>query len=329
MAKPDAQRDAQPDARPLAYPYLLALHGGAGSIAPSFDAAPFHAALRAAAAVGEALLAGGASALDAVVAVVAALEDCILFNAGRGSVYGADAHQEMDASVMDGATRAAGCVAGVRSVANPVLLARAVMQSSGCVMLVGAGAEQFARDAGFPFTPPEYFASPARLEQLRRVQGAGASRQGHSGDYASAPLDEVNKLGTVGAVARDRAGNLASAVSTGGLTNKRPGRVGDTPIFGAGCYADNASVAVAATGTGEHFMRSVLAYDIAARMRYGGAALADAASAAIGERLAPIGGQGGVIAIGRDGALAMPFNTSGMYRASVREGQAIVSAIFQ
>jgi L-asparaginase / beta-aspartyl-peptidase len=303
--------------------YVLALHGGAGTISPDGDAAPYHAALRAAAAVGEALLARGASALDAVVGSVVALEDCILFNAGRGSVYTSDARQEMDAGVMDGATLAAGAVAGVHTVASPVLLARAVMDTSGCVMLAGEGAERFARAAGFPAMPPEYFASEARLEQLRRAQARGATYLDH------APIDPDTKFGTVGAVARDRAGNLASAVSTGGMTNKRPGRVGDSPIIGAGCYADNQSVAVAATGTGEHFMRAVLAHDIAARIAYGGATLHDAAHAALHDRLVPIGGSGGVIAIDRHGQLAMPYTTSGMYRAFVREGQAIVSEVFR
>jgi beta-aspartyl-peptidase (threonine type) len=333
--------------------YVLAIHGGAGTILPGADEAPYHAALRSAIAAGEAVLAGGGSALDAVSRAVQELEDCILFNAGRGSVYTADAVQEMDAIVMDGANRKAGAVAGVCSVKNPVLLARAVMEQTDCVLLMGQGAERFARQQGFALMPPEYFASEARLAQLQRAQAAGrgalldhdgAAQAGKAVDAAgqvatraatqaatrtaTEPLDPDTKYGTVGAVARDRFGNLASAVSTGGMTNKRPGRVGDTPIVGAGCYADNACVAVAATGSGEYFIRAVVAHDVAARMQYAGASLMDAAQAAIHDTLSGIGGDGGLIAIGHDGALAMPFNTTGMYRASVREHQAIVTAIF-
>ena len=331
--------------------YVLAIHGGAGTIMPGGDEAPYHAALQQAMAAGEAVLAANGSALDAVSAAVVELENCILFNAGRGSVYTSDAVQEMDAIVMDGATQAAGAVAGVCSVQNPVLLARAVMEKSNCVLLMGTGAERFAREQGFAFTPPEYFASEARLQQLRRAQEEGkgtlldhdgakvvAAAQADGADQANQstgsaikpePINPDSKFGTVGAVALDRNGNLASAVSTGGMTNKRPGRVGDTPIVGAGCYASNASVAVAATGTGEHFIRSVLSHDVAARMQYGGATLAEAAHAAVHDKLGAIGGEGGIIAIGKDGALAMPFNTTGMYRASVREGEAVVTAIFQ
>lgn len=354
--------------------YVLAIHGGAGTIMPGGDEAPYHAALKEAIEAGEAVLAGGGSALDAVTQAVIALEDCILFNAGRGSVYTSDAVQEMDAIVMDGRNQAAGAVAGVCSVKNPVLLARAVMEKSPCVLLAGQGAERFAREQGFAAMPPNYFASNARLQQLQRAQAAGkgslldhdgasagstglpnGKTSDNSSQYGSAtnnnasviaassqsaadtvtnspesyaPINPDTKFGTVGAVALDRHGNLASAVSTGGMTNKRPGRIGDTPIVGAGCYANNASVAVAATGTGEHFIRSVLAHDVAARMQYGGMALQDAAHVAVHNKLGSIGGEGGIIAIGADGALAMPFNTTGMYRASVREGEAIVTQIF-
>jgi beta-aspartyl-peptidase (threonine type) len=308
--------------------YVLAIHGGAGTIAADRDAAPYHAALKQAAAAGQFVLEGGGSALDAVVAAVVALEECPLFNAGRGSVYTSDSRQEMDAIVMDGARMTAGAVTGVHTVKHPVLLARAVMEQTSCVMLAGEGAERFAREAGFPVTAPEYFASPARLEQLLRAKAAGDTTRLDHDSASSAPIDPDTKLGTVGAVARDRFGNLASAVSTGGLTNKRPGRVGDTPIVGAGCYADNRTVAVAATGSGEHIMRAVLARDIAARMEYGGASLVEAARLALRDRLESIGGSGGVIAIDRAGNMIMPFTTSGMYRASVRENEAIASAIF-
>ncbi len=304
--------------------YVLAIHGGAGAIAADRNAAPYHAALKLAAAEGEFVLARGGSALDAVVAAVVAMEDCILFNAGRGSVYTSDFRQEMDAIVMDGARMTAGAVTGVRTVTHPVLLARAVMEQTACVMLAGEGAERFAREAGFAVTAPEYFASPARLEELRRAKAGNLDDD----SILAAPIDPDTKVGTVGAVARDRLGNLASAVSTGGQTNKWPGRVGDTPIVGAGCYADNRSVAVAATGSGEHIMRAVLARDIAARIEYAGATLVDAARLALCDMLKNIGGRGGVVAIDHAGNMTMPFTTSGMYRASVRENEAIVSAIF-
>lgn len=294
----------------------------------------YHQALRAAIAAGEAILAQNGSAIDAVTAAVVALENCPLFNAGHGSVYTADGLHEMDASLMDGRTLSAGAVAGVSTVGNPILLARAVMDKTDCVLLSGGGAERFARECGIEALPPEYFATPHRLEQLLSArQSSVAPQLDHDGASASAqpsadPIDPNQKFGTVGAVARDRSGNLAAATSTGGMTNKRPGRVGDSPLIGAGCYADNGSVAVSATGTGEHFIRTVLAYDIAARIKYGKQALNLAASQAVMERLGAIGGRGGVIAIDHLGNLAMPFNTSGMYRAWVRQHQETVTAIF-
>lgn len=322
----------------MTHSYALAIHGGAGTILPDVDPeveAQYHAALKNATALGEAVLAGGGAAIDAVIAAVVALEDCPLFNAGRGSVYTADAQQEMDASVMDGRQLAAGAVAGVYSVAHPVLLAQAVMEKSTCVLLVAEGAERFARECGMAAMPPEYFFSQSRMDQLlrARAKGEGAQRD-HDGASAApaapaAPIDPDKKYGTVGAVARDRDGNLASAVSTGGMTNKRPGRVGDSPLIGAGCYADNRTVAVAATGTGEYFIRSVLAYDIAARMEYAQLSLETAAHQAVFDKLSAMEGEGGVIAIDRDGNIAMPFNTVGMYRASVRENEEIVTAIFR
>jgi len=315
--------------------YVLAIHGGAGTIAPSADRAAeeaYHAALRDATAAGQAVLAAGGKALDAAVAAVVALEDCPLFNAGRGSVYTSDAVHEMDASVMDGRTQAAGAVACVRNVRNPVVLARAVMEHSNCVLLTSDGAERFARERGIPFAPSEYFATKERLDQLHRAiaRQSGAVLD-HSGaadlQKDKSPINPDQKFGTVGAVALDRDGNLASAVSTGGLTNKKPGRIGDTPVIGAGCYANN-QVAVAATGTGEYFIRAVAAYDIAARMNYGGATLEAAARATVFDRLNALGGSGGLIALDRDGNLATPFNTSGMYRAWVYEQEEIVTRIF-
>lgn len=311
--------------------YLLAVHGGAGTIGRhQADESPYHDGLALALGAGEAVLAAGGAALDAVIAAVVSLEDNPLFNAGRGSVYTADETHESDASVMDGSTLAAGAVAVVRGVKNPVRLARAVM-GSGSVLLVGEGAERFAGEQGFERMSESYFHTDARLAQLRRVkQGTQAHMAGvldHTAAADSPPLDEERKLGTVGAVARDRRGNLASAVSTGGLTNKRPGRVGDTPVIGAGIYANNATCAVAATGTGEHFLRACIAHDIHARMAYGGATLQDAAEAAVGE-LRAIGGEGGVVAVGHNGELALPFNSVGMYRGWLREGEAANTRVF-
>lgn len=317
--------------------YVLAIHGGAGTISPTGNGDMeqiYHQALREAIAAGEAILAQNGRAIDAVTAAVVALENCPLFNAGHGSVYTADGLHEMDASLMDGGTLAAGAVAGVSTVGNPILLARAVMEKTDCVLLSGAGAERFARECGIEALPPAYFATPHRLQQLLSArQSCVAPQLDHDGASAIAnqsgdPIDPNQKFGTVGAVARDQYGNLAAATSTGGMTNKRPGRIGDSPLIGAGCYADNGSVAVSATGTGEHFIRTVLAYDIAARIKYGKLPLNQAASQAVMEKLAAIGGRGGVIAIDHDGNLAMPFNTSGMYRAWVRQNQKPVTAIF-
>lgn len=315
--------------------YCLAVHGGAGTIAQTgAHELPYHRALQAALQAGENILAQNGSARAAVVAAVQVLEDCPLFNAGCGSVYTADARHEMDACVMDGSQLQVGAVTGVWSIKNPVLLAQAVMQHSGCVLLAAQGAERFAREQGFASMSDEYFASAERLAQLRQVQkeaaglgGAGRLAGVLDHDGAAAPLPEVGKMGTVGAVARDCDGNLAAATSTGGLTNKRPGRVGDTPIPGAGCYADNQTVAISTTGTGEAFMRTVLAHDIAARIRYGGQSLEQACLAAL-ERLAGVGGRGGLIAIDAAGNILLPFNTIGMYRAWVRAGESAQTAIF-
>lgn len=308
-------------------PYAIAVHGGAGTIArDGTDEAPYHEGLARALRAGEAVLAAGGSALDAAQAAVMSLEDEPLFNAGRGSVYTAERTHEMDAGLMDGATLAAGAVAGVRTVRNPVALARAVLDAGGPVLLIADGAEAFAAQRGFERMPPEYFATDHRLAQLLRVQAAqpGAVVLDHS-----APLDEVRKLGTVGAVALDVAGHVAAAVSTGGMTNKRPGRVGDSPIVGAGLYANDATCAVCATGTGEMFIRAVAAHDVHARMLYAGASLEEAANAVVTNSLPAISGEGGLIALDRVGHIAMPFNSAGMYRGSLRQGEAPKTAIFR
>ena len=259
------------------------------------------------------MLAAGGSALDAVTAAVTALEDNPLFNAGRGSVFTHAGTQEMDACIMDGADRRAGAVASVFGPRNPIQAARAVMEKSRHVLLVGEGALAFCREQGVAFCEPGYFHSDARWRELQRAL-----------EHAER---EPPQYGTVGAVARDRRGNLAAATSTGGMTGKTPGRVGDTPIIGAGTYADNASCAISATGQGEFFIRHAAAFEIAARLRHAGQTLDRAARAVIAE-LAAAGGSGGVVAVDRTGALALPFSTAGMYRGFVRDGMAIHTAIY-
>jgi beta-aspartyl-peptidase (threonine type) len=291
----------------------LAVHGGAGTIpARALNGAlaeAHHAALRAALAAGFAVLQGGGSALDAVTAAVMRLEDDELFNAGRGAVFTSAGRLEMDAGIMDGAGRKAGAVAGICGPKNPILAARAVMERSENVLLIGAGAEAFLREQNIPFEEPAYFTTQRRLDALqleldRRASGTADTRS------------DADRHGTVGAVARDALGNLAAGTSTGGITAKRPGRVGDTPVVGAGVFADNASCAVSATGTGEVFIRFTAAAEIAARVKYGGQALARAAEDVVHALLAH-GGDGGLIALGREGPPALPFNSSGMYRGFV------------
>jgi len=309
--------------------FALALHGGAGTIAPgsAADEARYREALLEALAVGHAKLASGASALDAVIATVVSLEDCPLFNAGYGSVFTADGRHELDAGLMDGSSLAAGAVAGVRTIRNPIRAALEVMRDGRSVILGGDGAEKLAREHGLETVEPSYFSTPQRMTQLRAVQAAAANRA--MLDHDAAAIDSSSqRIGTVGAVARDREGHLAAATSTGGLTNKMPGRIGDTSIIGAGVYANDATCAVSSTGTGEHFIRACIAYDVHARMRYLGRDVVRAARESISESLQPIGGRGGVIAVGRDGQIAMPFNSPGMYRAWVVEGDAPRAAIF-
>ena len=302
--------------------YVLAVHGGAGVIKAGADEAAYHAGLQLAVTAGQAVLQGGGSALDAVQAAVQALEDCPLFNAGHGAVFNEAGEHELDAAIMDGRGLHAGAVAAVRNVRNPVRAARALLDEGRFVLLCGDGADRFAASAGMEPVPNDYFSTERRRAQLAAVRAQ---------DTAAVALDhsapDNRRFGTVGAVALDANGNLAAATSTGGMTNKRAGRVGDTPLPGAGVYANNATCAVSATGTGEHFMRACVGHDIHARMAYGGlplGAAADGTIAALGE----IGGEGGFIALARDGTLAMPFNSRGMYRAWVREGEAIATRIF-
>ena len=297
--------------------FALAVHGGAGTIPRDETSlsrrASYHDGLRRALTAGREILAAGGSALDAVTEAVATLEDDPLFNAGRGSVFTRVGTQEMDACVMDGTERRAGAVAGVFGPRNPVRAARAVMERSHHVLLIGEGARAFCRENGVAFCEPDYFRTEARWRELQRA--------------LEHPGREPLQYGTVGAVARDCRGNLAAATSTGGMTGKAPGRVGDTPIIGAGTYADNATCAVSATGHGEFFIRYAAAHEIAARIAHAGQPLAPAAAAVIAE-LGRIGGSGGLVAIGRDGTVALPFNCAGMYRGYVKDDGIVYTAIY-
>ena len=292
--------------------FAIALHGGAGTIlrsamTPEKEAA-YTAALQAALNIGYAILENGGSALEAVEQTVVSLEDCPLFNAGRGSVFTADGKHEMDASIMDGLTRDAGAVSMVSGVRNPIALARLVMAESGHVMLAGAGAMDFARSMKVPFEPESYFHDDFRWNQWQEMRGSDGFQLDHS-----AKKDE--KFGTVGAVALDIKGNIAAATSTGGMTNKKFGRIGDSPIIGAGTYAHNKTCAVSCTGSGEFFIRGVVAYDVSCLMEYKGLSLQAACDEVVQRRLMEIGGDGGLVALDAAGNIALVFNTEGMYRA--------------
>lgn len=306
---------------------VIAIHGGAGTIAAvAADAAsaqPYREALHAIVAAAQAALLRGAPALDAVCLAVEMLEDCPLFNAGHGAVFTHDETHELDAAVMSGADLRAGAIAGVSHIRRPVRAARAVMEDGAHVLLAGAGAEAFARARGLEMVDPSYFSTEARRQQLHHARAGDRVSLDHDG----APLAEGSKFGTVGAVALDRHGHLAAATSTGGMTNKRVGRIGDSPLIGAGTYADDATAAVSCTGSGEMFMRVVAAYDVCARMRYAGQTLQEATDTVVLQVLPKIDGRGGLIAVDRLGNVCLPFNTEGMYRAHARGAEAPHTAI--
>lgn len=286
----------------------IAIHGGAGTITAeqlgADDGAAYRAGLAEALDAGYAVLESGGSSLDAVTAAVRLLEDNPLFNAGRGAVLTHDGQAELDAAIMDGRHRRAGAVAGLRHVKNPIDLARRVMERSPHVLLHGSGAEEFALEQGFSLVPNAHFRTPARQRQLERIL-QGRSRA----------ADELTAMGTVGAVAVDREGNVAAATSTGGMANKRWGRIGDSPLIGAGTYASNASCAVSATGHGEYFIRAVVAHDVCARVEYRGLGLERAVREVIHGTLKDLGGEGGLIAVDPRGNVVMDFNNGGMFRA--------------
>ncbi len=307
---------------------VIAIHGGAGAISREHMSGAqeqrYIQALSEIVETGQKILADGGSALDAVTEAVRLLEECPLFNAGIGSVFTRDGTHELDACIMEGASLNAGAVAGISRLRNPVLAARLVMEQSPHVLLVGEGAEQFAAQHGMPWVEPSLFSTPERLAQLQLAQGHVVLDHD-----IRAPLDPDRKFGTVGAVALDLHGNLAAATSTGGMTNKLPGRVGDSPLVGAGCYANNANAAISCTGTGELFMRTLAAYDIAALMEYRGLSLQQATERVIMEKIPTLGGSGGAIAVDNQGNVALPFNSEGMYRAFAHVGDAPTVGIYQ
>jgi beta-aspartyl-peptidase (threonine type) len=322
---------------------VIAIHGGAGTILrASMSAsaeADYHAALNAVLAAGQRVLADGGSALDAVSEAVRLLEDCPLFNAGHGAVYTAAGTHELDAAIMDGRTLEAGAICCVKRVRNPILAARRVLERSEHVLFTGEGAEAFAAAQGLEFVENGYFDTDARHRQWQLARAQQRPMLDHDGATLAAasnaeptphePIDPNRKFGTVGAVALDVHGHIAAATSTGGVTNKQVGRVGDTPLIGAGCYADDATCAVSTTGSGEMFMRMVAAYDVAAQMAYRGVSLEEAARDVVMNRLPKIDGRGGLIAVDVRGNVTLPFNTEGMYRGFARLGEAPVTAIYR
>lgn len=292
--------------------FSIAIHGGAGTLVKGMmtpeKEKQYKQALELALESGCAILEEGGSAMDAVEEAVRHLEDSPLFNAGRGSVFTNEGTHEMDASIMDGKTLEAGAVSLITGIKNPISLARDVMEKSNHVFLAGEGAMRFADSLGYTLESPEYFHDDFRYQQWQEIKDSDSFQLDHSAKKDS-------KFGTVGAVALDQEGNLAAATSTGGMTNKRWGRVGDSPMIGAGNYANNKTCAVSCTGSGEFFIRGVVAYDVSCLMEYKGMTLEAAAEEVINKRILEIGGDGGLVAVDAQGNVALPFNTEGMYRA--------------
>ncbi len=293
-------------------PYSIAIHGGAGTLikglmTPQLEAS-YKAALDTALEEGYAILVQGGTAIDAIEKAVCLLEDSPLFNAGKGSVFTAEGTHEMDAAIMDGSNLNAGAVSLITGIRNPVTLARDVMERSDHVFLAGEGAMRFATELGYEKLEPEYFYDEVRYRQWQGIKDSDTFQLDHS-------VKKDGKFGTVGAVACDGFGNIAAATSTGGMTNKKWGRVGDSPMIGSGNYANNKTCAVSCTGSGEYFIRGVVAYDVSCLMEFKNMSLAEAASEVIHKRITKINGDGGLIAVDAQANIAMPFNTEGMYRA--------------
>ncbi|GJM61426.1 isoaspartyl peptidase/L-asparaginase [Persicobacter diffluens] len=304
--------------------FALAIHGGAGTLLPE-EITPekqqaIDEGLRAAVLAGEAILKNGGTAVEAVKMAVISLENCPLFNAGKGAVLDHEGSFELEASIMCGETGEAGAVAGVRNVKNPVALAEEVLKDGRFVMLHGEGAKDFATEKGLEIVEDEYFLTAGRQKQWEAARETGEMLVDHDGE---------RKFGTVGAVALDMDGNLAAATSTGGLVNKQYSRLGDSAVIGAGTYADNDTCAISCTGYGEYFLRNVVAFDIAARMDYGAKSLEKSAQEVVMKKLVERGGEGGIIGLDGEGNIALVFNSAGMYRAWVKSGGEIQTAIFE
>lgn len=305
------------------YKYGIAIHGGAGTILREKMTADMEEAykngLKDALLTGRGILERGGSAMDAVEASVSKMENNHLFNAGKGSVFNHEGRHEMDAAIMDGKDKSAGSVCGLSGIKNPVKVCRQILRNSEHVMFYGEGAMAFAIANGFESVDDQYFYDQLRYDQYKEAMREDRVQLDHND----------RKFGTVGAVALDRDGNLAAATSTGGMTNKQVGRVGDTPIIGSGTYADNTTCAISCTGHGELFMRYVVAHDVAAMMAYGGKTLKEASEEVVMKKLVAVKGEGGLIGIDRQGNISMPFNSEGMYRACVREDQEIEVKIYK
>lgn len=319
-----SQSGAQPND-----PFVLVIHGGAGTIlksqmTPAKEQA-YTKALDTALQKGYAILKNGGTALDAVETVVRFMEDNPLFNAGKGAVFTHEGKNELDAAIMNGRTLAAGSVAGVTTIKNPISAARAVMEKSPHVMMAGRGAEQFAKEQGLQIVDPSYFYTKERWNNLQQAKDMDSVKRKDTiirssaySEFYYSPFGVAGKYGTVGAVALDRHGDLAAATSTGGMTNKKFGRIGDSPIIGAGTYANNSTAAISGTGWGEFYIRLVLAKSVSDMMEFGGKSLQDAANEMVMKRLPALGGDGGLIAVDRNGNIAMPFCTEGMYRGFIK-----------
>lgn len=299
--------------------FTLLIHGGAGNITPAImnkeQEKDYSEGLKAALDAGYEVLAGGGAAMDAVVAAIVTLENNTIFNAGKGSVFTKKGLNEMDAALMEGKNLAAGAIAGVRNIKNPITLAREVMLHSGHVFLSGKGAGEFALKQGIEMAPDEYFFNKSRYDQWVEIRDSDFYQLDHKEDNLKGPLPATDhKFGTVGAVACDEYGNLAAGTSTGGMTNKRFGRIGDSPVIGAGTYANNRTCAISCTGHGEYFLRAVVAHDISCLMEYKGLSVQDACNIVIKDKLVKMGGEGGLIAVDAQGNYDFCFNSAGMYR---------------
>lgn len=314
--------------------FAIVIHGGAGTIlkknmTPEREAA-YQAKLEEAIRVGYEVLKNGGSSIDAVEKTINVMEDSPLFNAGKGAVFTNAETNELDASIMDGKTLNAGASAGTTTVRNPINLARAVMEKSEHVMLSGKGAETFAEEQGLTLVEPSYFFTENRFNSLKRAKDKEKVALDHDDKTTFYdPYIKDSKFGTVGCAALDKNGNLAAGTSTGGMTNKRYGRIGDAPIIGAGTYANNATCAVSSTGWGEYFIRGMVAHDISALMEYKGLSLQEASRVVIQDKLTDLGGTGGIIAVDKDGNMVMEFNTAGMYRATMNDDGKLTVGIYK